>query len=167
MTLKRFDGAVYVDLTTRKRFDGASWIDMTVAKRFDGAVWVDIPLGGGGAISATVSHGEVFGEEVLVGAGQPVFTTVVSQAPATVTVTPTGGTGPYTHSWAVVSGSSGTSAINPTSATTGFEALLGRNQSTSAYLRDTVTDSLSATTYVDVLVHLQYIYESGGGEIPP
>lgn len=42
MSIKRYSGSAFADVTARKRFDGASWTDLTVGKRYDGANWVDL-----------------------------------------------------------------------------------------------------------------------------
>lgn len=40
MSLKRYDGASWVDAKDVKRFDGGSWVDAQEVKRFDGASWL-------------------------------------------------------------------------------------------------------------------------------
>ena len=42
MSVKRYSGSDFTDVTTRKRYDGANWTDLTVGKRYDGANWVDL-----------------------------------------------------------------------------------------------------------------------------
>lgn len=39
---KRWDGASWMDLTTRKRWDGAGWVDLSIMKRWNGSAWVDL-----------------------------------------------------------------------------------------------------------------------------
>lgn len=151
-----------VDLTVAKRWNGSAWIDLTIAKRWDGASWVSIALPGGGGVglSATVSDGAVFGTEFRISPpAQPAVLGVGSDSPTTVTVTPAGGTGPYTYSWSHVSGDSAVQVLAPSAATTAFIANVGKNQTKAAVKRCTVTDSLLATTFVDVSVSLTYIYE--------
>lgn len=164
MTMKKtLDGSTYTDTTTEKRFDGASWIDLTIAKRFDGSAWIDIafPGGGGGALSATVNDSTVFGSEFrLAPPAQPAVLAVGSDNPSTVTVTPTGGTGPYTILWTHEDGDSAVQVLAPTSFTTGFIANVGKNQSKGCVKKATVTDSLGATAVLFVGVTLQYIYET-------
>lgn len=146
---------------TEKRWNGSAWIDLTIAKRWDGSAWVDIafPGGGGVGLAATVNDGSVFGSEFRIGAGQPAVLTVGSDNPTNVTVTPTGGTGPYTYSWSHVSGDSAVQVLSPSAATTAFTATCGKNQTKAAVKRCTVTDSLLATAFVDVSVSLTYIFE--------
>lgn len=155
MTMKRWDGGSWnTDLTTRKRWDGASWVDLTVARRWDGASWVDIafPGGGGGSFSATISDGNPYGD-VFDPMPAPLFKPVTSSS---TTVTPSGGTGPYTYSWSRISGDSAVSADSPTAATTTFSANVPREGFRTAVYRCTITDSLAATTFVDATVLLEY-----------
>lgn len=62
-----------------------------------------------------------------------------------VTVTPSGGTGPYTYAWTYVSGDAFT-VLSPTSATTAFRAVT----TAEGVYKCTVTDSLAATAVVSV-----------------
>ena len=157
MTMKRWDGATWGDLTTAKRWDGASWVDLTIAKRWDGSTWVDIPLpgGGGGGLSATVSP--AFADALFFDAiPSPLFRTLTTNS---VTVTATGGSGAGpTYSWTRISGSSAINANSPTSATTSFTASVGRNQRVDATFRCTVTRG-SDTVSVNVPVFLERITE--------
>lgn len=165
MTRKRWDGSAWQDInTTLKRWNGSSWVTITLAKRWNGSAWVDITLpGGGGApLSATVSDTTVFGTEVRIQPpAQPSVISVASDNPANVTVTPAGGTGPYSVVWTHESGDSAVQVLSPLSATTAFIANIGKNQSRTAVKRATVTDSLGATAVIFVTVHLQYILETG------
>lgn len=71
---------------------------------------------------------------------------------ASVTVTPSGGTGPYTYSWVKQSGDTIT-ADSTTAATTTFSATgLASPESRTAVFRCTATDSASLTASVDVTV---------------
>lgn len=144
-----------VDTSTEKRWDGASWIDLTLAKRWNGAAWVDIAFpggGGGGALSATASDGSVTGSVFMAEPADP-FKTVVSNS---TTVTATGGTGPYTYSWARITGASAVNVSNPANPTVSFNANVNKNGARSATYRCVVTDAVSATTFVDVSVFLEY-----------
>ena len=149
MTLKRWDGAAYVDLTTLKRWDGASWVDITLLKRWDGASWVDITLpgGGGGGLSATASPGSATGAVT----NSSLFTVVTSNS---VTVTATGGTAPYTYAWTRVSGDSAPTPSSYTAAGVYWSASVGRDQERTATWRCTVTDAALDTATVDVGVTL-------------
>lgn len=161
MTMKRWNGSTMVDTSIEKRWSGSAWVDLTIAKRWNGSAWVDIafPGGGGGGVSATVNDGTVFGSEARFGPGQPSVLNVVSDLPVSVTVTPSGGTGPYTYSWSHLSGDSAVQVSAPSSATTQFNANVGKNQTKAATKRCTVTDSLGDTAFVDVFVNLTYLYD--------
>lgn len=69
----------------------------------------------------------------------------------TITVTPAGGTGPYTYAWAFITDDAFT--INsPTAATTSFTRLLTNGTSVSADCKCTVTDAALDTFEVAVVV---------------
>ncbi len=83
--------------------------------------------------------------------------------PATLTtpstlVSVSGGTPSYTHSWAFVSGGSGITINSPVSPATTFSATSTYGTSRTGTVRDTVTDSLGLTTYVDV--SLKFVFAS-------
>lgn len=42
MSIKRYNGSKFTEVTSRKRFDGNKWTDLTVGKRFDGSNWIDL-----------------------------------------------------------------------------------------------------------------------------
>lgn len=162
MTMKRWTGSAFVDITVAKRWNGSAWVDLTLAKRWNGSAWIDIPLpgGGGGGLAATVSDSSVFGTEFRVSPpAWPAVLAVGSDSPASVTVTPTGGTGPYTFLWTHESGDSAVQVLSPTAATTSFIANVGKNQTKSAVKRCTITDAALATTFLFVNVSLSYIFE--------
>lgn len=157
MTMQRWDGGAFVNLAIARRWDGASWIDLTIARRWDGSAWVDIPLpgGGGGGLSATISSAGANGFEFRTEPA-PAFVTVFIDTPASVTVTPTGGTGPYTYLWDRISGASAVGVSNPTGSVVTFSANVPKNQERSAVWRCTVTDSLLATFAVTCSIVLTY-----------
>lgn len=149
MTLKRWDGAAMVDLTTLKRWDGAAFQNLTIAKRWDGAAFQDLAgFGGGSGFSVTVSPGAASGN-VFVPEPAALFQTVTTD---TVTASAAGGTGPYTYSWAYVSGSSAHEPSNPSGAATNWSATQPKNSTRDSVWRVTATDSLSATASADVAV---------------
>lgn len=70
---------------------------------------------------------------------------------AVVTVTPVGGTGPYTHTWTLVSGAANAEPANPASGATAFNCVTpGVGVTLSCLWRDTVEDALGATYSIDV-----------------
>ena len=69
------------------------------------------------------------------------------------TVTPSGGTSPYTYAWSYVSGTTMT-VTSGTSATTTFHKSLIVGASISAIYRCTVTDNASHTATADVSIDL-------------
>jgi hypothetical protein len=72
-----------------------------------------------------------------------------------VTVTPSGGTGPYTYLWSYVSGDATLSVNSSTSATTSFSgSITSLGQDRSAVWRCVVTDSLAATASTSVGVFI-------------
>lgn len=121
---------------------------LAVAKRWTGSAWVDLTLGGGGLLSATASPSAAIGAVT----NSSLFTNVTSNS---VTVTPTGGTGPYTYFWVKTSGNSAPVPSSYTAASVTFSANVARdNEYTSTY-KCVVTDSLLAVTEVTgVSVHL-------------
>lgn len=155
MTLKRWDAVNWIDLTLFKRWDGVNWLDISFCKRWDGVNWIDIPLpgGGGGGLSITINDGSPFGSVFSPHSSAPLFRTVTTNS---VTVTPTGGTGPYTYAWTRVSGDSAVNVSNATNPTVSFNANVPRDGERSATWRCTVTDSLLATAYVDCVPSLFY-----------
>jgi hypothetical protein len=82
------------------------------------------------------------------GTGTPLTT-------ASTTVTPTGGTSPYTYAWTRISGSTLITANSASAATTTFTgATLASGTTYSAVFRCTVTDNVAATKTVDVNVEV-------------
>lgn len=157
MTMKRWDGGAFVDTSIERRWDGSNWVDLTIAKRWDGSSWVDIafPGGGGANLSATINPASLF-KSALQFEPAPPFKNVVTAA---ATVTPTGGTGPYTYQWTKVSGDSAIVPSSTTAASVTFSANAPKNQLLTATWQCTVTDSLSATFAVSLPVRI--LYENG------
>jgi hypothetical protein len=74
-----------------------------------------------------------------------------SQTTNTVTVTPAGGTSPYTYAWTWASGGASITTDSSTAATTSFSATgLTSGETRSGQARCTVTDNVSATYTIDV-----------------
>ena len=82
----------------------------------------------------------------------------------TVTITASGGTSPYSYSWAKVSGDNGIAAVSQSAAATNWTGTPGINGNLSATWRCTVTDSASTpdTQQVDVTVTLTDNTNFGG-----
>lgn len=81
------------------------------------------------------------------GKGNGVATTV------STTITPTGGTAPYTHAWTLITSTNGTdpTANSPAAATTTFtQTNIAADDADTATFRDTVTDSASNTATIDI-----------------
>lgn len=154
MTMKRWNGTSFADLSIVKRWNGSAWVDLSIAKRWNGSSWVDIPLPGGGAgpLSVTISPGTAYGENNVPNAPFPSAVNVTSN---TVAANVTGGTGTISYSWARVSGSSSVSADTPNAATTSFSATLTRNTGAEAVFRVTVVRGAETAT-ADVSVQLYY-----------
>lgn len=111
----------------------------------------------GSGLYATYSPASVFAADA---AYTPVTTAVV-------TVTPVGGTGPYTHSWTYVSGEADVSPANPTSGTTAFNCVTpGVGQTLSSIWRDTIEDSLGATYSLDVGITVSGRFDRSQGLTP-
>lgn len=71
-----------------------------------------------------------------------------------VTVTPTGGTAPYTYAWTQVSGDP-INIVSPTSATTTFQQNLGPSEIATGVFRITVTDNAALERSLSLGVTLQ------------
>jgi hypothetical protein len=79
-----------------------------------------------------------------------------------VSISVSGGVGPYSYSWSFIGGNS-LSINSPSSAATAFSMLgVERNAYNSGTVRCTVTDSTSATAYIDVGVAADYSYTEYG-----
>jgi hypothetical protein len=96
-----------------------------------------------GALSATANVSSVYGT----GQAGTVITT------GGVTITPTGGTAPYTYAWAKQSGDT-VNVTAPTAATTTFSQTGGAGEVFNATYCCTVTDDVAATFEVCVSVYI-------------
>ena len=57
MSIKRYAGSGFTEVSTRKRWNGSSWVDLTVGKRWNGAAWVDLWSASGGSGSSGSASG--------------------------------------------------------------------------------------------------------------
>lgn len=61
MSIKRYTGAGFSEVSTRKRWNGSAWVALTVGKRWNGSAWVDLwstsSGGGSGSSSGTTTGG--------------------------------------------------------------------------------------------------------------
>jgi hypothetical protein len=145
--MKVFLGGSWREVTTRRAYVGGAWRRVTRRMAYIGGAWRTVatfltPL------SSSTSVSMVFGD----GGGFTV-TTVLSD---TVTVTPSGGLGPYTYAWS----KTGAAALSSTnSATVYVSQALSKSASSSGTLSYTVTDSLGATASGSV----GYLLTNGDG----
>ena len=42
MSIKRYTGSAWSEISTRKRYNGSSWVNLTIGKRYNGSAWVDL-----------------------------------------------------------------------------------------------------------------------------
>jgi hypothetical protein len=143
-----------------------------------------------GSAWKTIEYGEIFiggawrrlkyGEAYLSGAWKqivsfiPALTLAISPSSVgasggatmtdAATATPTGGLGPFTYAWTLVSNDGVTSpaATSPTTATTRFTGSATDGHSGTATFRCTCTDSLGTTATADVAASW-FIFAGGGG----
>ena len=58
MSMKRFTGAAFGNVTTRKRWNGSAWVNLIFGRRWNGSAWVDLwsdsGSGGSGSASGTL-----------------------------------------------------------------------------------------------------------------
>ncbi len=111
-----------------------------------GIIYSPTSGGGGTSLAVTADPTSVF-EEVSSASGV---------ASASIVATPTGGSGSYTYLWTIISGGTGLTLTGTTSDTVGFNysGLDTLGSEISATVRCTVTDTFSATAFVNVGVFL-------------
>ena len=84
MSIKRYTGSAFSEISSRKRWNGSAWVALTVGKRWNGAAWVDLwsnSSGGGDSSGGAVS-----------GSGS------ISKVSSTVSTPPVNYSGSYTWS---------------------------------------------------------------------
>ena len=59
MSIKRYSGTGFTDVSSRKRWNGSGWVDLTIGKRWNGSAWVDLwsDSSGGSGDSSGASSG--------------------------------------------------------------------------------------------------------------
>lgn len=135
-------GGSWRSIHRAEMFRGGSWRTLTRGEIYKGAAWHPLftfvsPL------TASVSPSSADGSV------SSITTALVTSN--IVTVTPSGGLGPYTYSWS----NPGVTASGPTNAVTSFSDPLAPAHISSTTATCTVTDSLGATVNVVVPVYLE------------
>ena len=49
MSIKRYSGTSFADVSSRKRWNGSAWVNLTFGKRWSGSSWVDLWNDSGGS----------------------------------------------------------------------------------------------------------------------
>ena len=63
MSIKRYSGTSFADVSSRKRWNGSAWVNLTFGKRWSGSAWVDLwsnSSSGGGDSEPSSGSGELF-----------------------------------------------------------------------------------------------------------
>ena len=58
MSIKRYTGSTFLEVSSRKRWNGSAWVALTVGKRWNGTAWVDLWNNSQGGGSGDSSGGE-------------------------------------------------------------------------------------------------------------
>lgn len=65
MSIKRYSGTGFTDVSSRKRWNGSGWVDLTIGKRWNGTAWVDLwsnSSGSSGSSGASSGSGVIFSD---------------------------------------------------------------------------------------------------------
>lgn len=138
-------GGTLRTITSFKVKDGSTMRRVLRLKVMDGATLRTVATFAT-PLAASVSPNPVSGSSH----GNLSATTVTSSA---ATASPGGGLGPYTYSWARISGDTMTAA-SPSSATTTFSGTVPLDSTNTAVFRVTVTDAAGQVDTADVTVNL-------------
>jgi hypothetical protein len=137
-------GGAWRTITSGRIRTGGAWRTLSRAVHYDDGAWKAgvqfVP-----PLSVSIS-GAGFGS--IVGSG----TVVVGP----VTATPTGGLGPYTYTWAQVSGFASFVTASANATTSFFTDLIAPSSQTATF-RCTVTDALGNSAFSDTTVTFQAI----------
>ena len=60
MSIKRYSGTSFADVSSRKRWNGSAWVNLTFGERWNGSAWVDLwsdSSGGGGSSGSSGGSG--------------------------------------------------------------------------------------------------------------
>lgn len=61
MSIKRYSGTSFADVSSRKRWNGSAWVNLTFGKRWNGSAWVDLwSDSSGGDSEPSSGSGELF-----------------------------------------------------------------------------------------------------------
>ena len=81
MSIKRYSGSAFSEVSTRKRWNGSAWVALTVGKRWNGSAWVDLwsnSSGGGSGESSGGSEATVSGNGTIAKASSTVSSPTVN-----------------------------------------------------------------------------------------
>lgn len=136
------DGGAWRDIDSGQVRVAGSWQQLTEARAYIGGAWETVASF---IPDLSVSASPIGASGIIADGGLATTNSV--------TVTPAGGSAPYTYAWTFVSGDSVT-VNSPASATTSFSTTLAPEDETSSVYRCTVTDDNGTTATVDVIVNL-------------
>lgn len=142
-------GGAWRTITGAQVFSGGSWRTLVAIQVYSGGAWRQVANfsppgtggGGGGTLSLSLSTYSISSSAH----------NVADQTSSTVTVTPSGGTAPYTYVWSLDSqdGLATYSITTPTAATTSVEASgIPLGSTVGCAISCHVTDSLGATASI-------------------
>lgn len=77
MSIKRYTGSAFSEVSTRKRWNGSSWVALTIGKRWNGSAWVDLWSSSSG-VSGSSSGTATSGSGTLKNGNSTTFSSTVS-----------------------------------------------------------------------------------------
>ena len=62
MSIKRYNGSGFAEVSGRKRWNGSAWVDLTFGRRWNGSAWIDLWNDGSGSDDSdgSSSEGDLF-----------------------------------------------------------------------------------------------------------